>query len=162
MFNWSENIVPLPSFRFSNKNESSVIRSRMESGRFRQRRRFTAEHETASLSFDLTDEEYASWKSIWTNKLSNGSDWFTMRLPIGDGQLLTLAQVRFTSNYSANHDAFSNWSISAPIEYFEAVAISEDVLDVIIDDGYDTTAFEASVDEVTDEVTHMNAQHSFT
>lgn len=161
MFTWPENIVPLPAADFAAENESSVIRSKMETGRFRQRRRFTAEHETARLTFDLTDNEYSMFKAIWKYKLLNGSNWFTIRLPVGDGNTLTLVEVRFIANYRANHAPFANWSVSAPIEFKESSSVSEDVLDVIIDDGYDTSEFEDAAQETYDEAGHMTAQHPF-
>ena len=131
-FQYPETILPLPSFRFSSSTQGSVIRTKMETGRTRQRRRYTTDSEVGKVSFDFTGTEYSYFKAVWQFKIAAGADWFDMRLPLGDGNLLTLATVRFTKNYSARYATFDNWNVSAPIEFAESVTITEAALDALL------------------------------
>ena len=131
MYIWEENLMPLPNSSFRVSNKSAVIRSQMDTGRFRQRRRFTDDFETATLTFNMLNDEYSMFKSVWKYELLNGSNWFKMRLPVGDGNILTEVEVRFTKNYSASYKAHTNWSVSAPIEFKDYAAITTAELDQI-------------------------------
>lgn len=55
-----------------------------------------------------------------------------MRLPLGDGNLLTLAKVRFTKEYVANYTTFDNWSVTGTIEFADSVTINEATLDALL------------------------------
>jgi hypothetical protein len=125
MYNWDEDILPLASDKYQLSHDSNVLRKRMESGYTRQRRRYTTEFEAAGLAFDFTEEEYSIFKSTWFNRINAGADWFTMRLPLGDGNQLTLTTVRFTDDYKANYSTYGNWRVSAPIEFKTVVRISD-------------------------------------
>ena len=162
MFTWPENIVPLPSYNFDVDAEFSNIRSKMDSGRVRQRPRFTEELELASVKFDLTKKEYAVFKSIWVGCLNQGNDWFTMRLPVANGEDLTLVEVRFVSDYKATHRPFANWDISATLEFKESTNIGADITAVLISEGFDTNEFELQAENLLLEVGHFHDNHSFT
>ena len=132
LFQYPETIVPLPSFRYAVATQSSVLRTKMATGRTRQRRRYTADSEVGTVRFDFTGTEYSYFKAIWKYKIAAGADWFEMRLPLGDGNLLTLAKVRFTKEYKANYTTFDNWSVSGVIEFGESVTITEAALDALL------------------------------
>tara|TARA_R110000772_G_scaffold226248_1_gene336901 strand:- start:80 stop:487 length:408 start_codon:yes stop_codon:yes gene_type:complete len=131
-FQYPETILPLPSFRFSAQAQSSVMRTKMATGRTRQRRRYTTDSEVGKVRFDFTGTEYSYFKAVWKYKIAAGADWFDMRLPLGDGNLLTLATVRFTKDFSANYSTFDNWTVSAPIEFANSVSITEATLDALL------------------------------
>lgn len=161
MFEWPENILPLPSFSFGVDAEFANIRSRMDSGRIRQRPRFTQEVEIATVRFELTRNEYAAFKAIWVNSINQGNDWFNMRLPIADGQHLTPSEVRFISDYKANYRPGGNWDISAMIEFKDTSSLSEVVTQVLISEGFDTNEFETASENLRLEVAHFSANHPF-
>jgi len=131
-FQYPETILPLPSFRYSVKAQTSVLRSKMATGRTRQRRRYTTDSEIGQVKFDFTGTEYSYFKAVWQYKIAAGADWFDMRLPLGDGNLLTLATVRFTKDFSARYATFDNWTVSAPIEFADATTITEAALDALL------------------------------
>ena len=147
MFTWPENILPLPSHDFDVQADFANVQSKMDSGRIRQRPRFTKELELSSVRFDLTKSQYSFFKAVWVHEIGQGNDWFTMRLPLADGETLTLSEVRFSSDYKANHAAAENWNISATIEFRDPATISEEVLSVHILYGDDAQQFQ---DEVAD------------
>lgn len=148
MFTWPENILPLPSQTFDVEAEFANIRSKMDSGRVRQRPRFTKELELSSVRFELSRFQYSIFKAVWVHELSQGNDWFSIRLPVADGEELTLVEVRFVSDYRANHRAAGNWDISATIEYRDASTISSDVLALHIIRGEDLSQFQDEMIEL--------------
>ena len=137
IFNWPENLLPLPAPDFTVDENYSVVKSRMDSGRRRLRPRYTKALSEASVRFECTKEEYAYFVAIWKHKLNNGTDWFMMRLPAPDKQTLTLQQIRFVSDYRADHKSFENWDISVEIEFFEQSGISEDQIEAVLRYGLD-------------------------
>lgn len=131
-FQYPETILPLPSFRYGIQAQTSVMRTKMATGRTRQRRRYTTDSEVAQISFDFTGGQYANFKAVWKFKLASGSNWFQMRLPVGDGNLLTLATVRFTKDYKASYATFDNFTVSGQIEFADSVTITEAALDALL------------------------------
>ena len=148
MFTWPETVLPLPSYSFDVDAEFSNIRSKMDSGRVRQRPRFTNELELASVRFELTRVQYAVFKGVWKKKLNNGNDWFTMRLPVANNETLTLSEIRFVSDFKATHRPFQNWDISATIEFKDSAEISESLLDLFLLYGEDLSQFAADIEGV--------------
>jgi len=158
---WPETIFPLPSVSFNVDADFSNIRSNMDSGRVRQRRRFSQETELASATFELTRVQYAAWKGFWVHRVNRGNDWFSMRLPIADGANLTNTEIRFASDYKAQHRHGGNWDVSVTIEFKETSQINEDLLELLILDGQNSTAFQIAVDALWEECEHFESEHSF-
>lgn len=148
MFTYPENILPLPSHNFDVDSEFSNIRSKMDSGRARQRPRFSGALELSGVRFELNTFQRKIFKSVWTHKLNNGNDWFTMRLPLANGEDLTLTEIRFVSDLKENHLPVGNWDLSARIEYREPTVVSEDILDLHIGYGEDLTQFHSEMGEL--------------
>ena len=162
MIDWPENLVPLPSFNFNVDVEFSNVRSKMDSGRVRQRPRFTRPLELVKVRFELNQQQYAYFKAIYQYSLNQGNDWFNMRLPVPNNGDLTLSEVRFVSDFKANHRAVGNWTITATLEFKKADSYSGNVIAVIISEGgTDVDAFVAAANHVESEVTHFFASHSF-
>ena len=132
MFNWPENILPLPSPDFSVSNSFNVAETRMDSGRRRLRPRNTKPLAEASIQLELTRFQYAFFVAIWNHKLNNGTDWFYMRLPAPNDESLTLQRIRFVGDYSADHRQHENWNISVNIEFFEQASFSQEYIDLYI------------------------------
>ena len=129
MYNWPQDLLPLPSFNLDVTDDFANVRSEMDSGRARQRPRYTNENEFHSVVFQLDKQELAYFKAVWVHKLNNGNDWFNMRLPAPDGESLTLQELRFTGDISRTHLAFENWEVSVDIEIRNPLTISESALD---------------------------------
>lgn len=155
----SAGLLPLPSFDFSVNHSSGVVKSTMDTGRVRQRRRYTADRETCKVRFDFDNTEYAVFRGVWSHSLGGGADWFTMRLPIGDGNALTETQVRFLGEFSVKHLAHLNWQVSAEIEIQSPFAITSGVVDVLSSEGYDTADFEAAAASLETEMGAHFATH---
>lgn len=131
MFAWSTTSLPNPTNDLSGKNESSVIRTKMESGRFVQRRRFTSGLRSFNLSWQLTDAEFALFQGVHKYKLSSGADWFEMSLPFGDG--FKTYTVRFTdSGYTFQHNEVMHWTVRAALETEDVSPLDESEVDAIL------------------------------
>ena len=76
---------------------SSMVRTEMQSGRARQRRRFTSVPTMASVSWILTAVQARYFESWYEGVLTSGSEWFEMPLitPLGNFRHV----VRFTDIY---------------------------------------------------------------
>lgn len=150
MIAWPANILPLPSDSFSVDAEFANIRSKMDSGRVRQRPRFTKELELAKVEIQMNKRQYAWFKAFWVHKINNGNDWFTMTLPLPNGETLTDATIRFASDYRANHKTFENWDISATVEFETGTVISLDALDLAIEADGDLESIQEDIEAFND------------
>lgn len=154
MITWPSNILPNPSNDFGADANPGTIRTQMDSGRFRQRPRFTGEHETMNVTWLLTDYEFGVFKSIHKHLLYNGSDWFTCPLPMGDA--LKPFKVRFLEGkYAAKHVPVLNWRVTATFETEDDTSVYDaettEAWDAL---SYDIDAFELAVAELT-EITQL-------
>lgn len=115
-FSWpDETILPRPNTNFNGKVESTVIRTKMDSGRIRQRARFSSGNQTMPVEWLFTDDEFALFKGIYKYKLSNGADFFEMELPLGDGFQTYL--VRFSDDgFSEAYKPVNQWTVTATLE----------------------------------------------
>lgn len=107
----------LPSPIVSNYADTPVsafIRTDMESGTARQRRRFTATPHRLTASWMLTSVQMAAFKSFFESTINFGTDWFTMSIDVGAG--ITAYDCRFTAPYQANFLGIGNWTVSGQIE----------------------------------------------
>lgn len=124
MFDWSTTNLPNPSTDLASNGVSSVIRTQMDSGRARQRRRFTSQLRSITASWELDDDQYALFQGVVKYKLSAGADWFTISLPFGDGfKTYTARFVGDTVNgaYQIN----MHWVVKVPMEIEDASPYTE-------------------------------------
>lgn len=130
-FVWSTTGLPLPSVDLSGKIEQTTIRTKMESGRVRQRRRFTSGWRTISVTWELTDAEFALFQGVYKHKLSDGADFFDIILPLGDD--LDTYSARFTGEgYSYSYKNVMHWRVSAQLECDIGSVLTEAEVDAIL------------------------------
>lgn len=119
MFTWPSSMPP-PDNDFQNTLLGSAIRTQMESGAFRQRKRFTNAIRQFQATWTLSDAELLIFESIYANELSQGTCWFNMSLPLGNG--FKTYKVRFVADQTqppqATYDADSVmfWTKTATME----------------------------------------------
>ena len=73
--------LPHPTVRYSYQKESNVVSTRMDSGRYRQRKRFKGRRKSADLSFIFTHRELGIFEMWFENLIDSGASTFTMFLP---------------------------------------------------------------------------------
>jgi len=150
MITWPTEL-PQPSIDFGNKVEPSVLRTPMDSGRFRQRQRFTRANRTIGVQWLLDDTEYALVEGVFQHTLHGGADWFTLPLYLGDGQ--ADQTVRFVGGLSATYVAHMHWRVTATLEVESGAVWDAETTAAVLLVGLDElTGFEQSVAELAAEV----------
>lgn len=135
MYIWPD-YFPAPDVTFGGNAQSSVTRTKMDAGTFRQRQRFTTGTRTYSATWTLTDEQWDIFQAVLAYELSNGADWFTIALPIGEG--LTTCTARFVNgNYSHTHTGVLYWKVTAALEINSLSTLTEDDYQFLVDNDYD-------------------------
>lgn len=97
---------------------SPLARTDMESGRARQRRRFTSVPSTASVSWYFNDPQAAAFEAWFRDSINDGADWFNCNLksPVGEKPYAC----RFTDMYKGPEVIGArHWKITATLEIWE-------------------------------------------
>lgn len=123
-------VLPNPSTNFSGSVESATVRTKMDSGYVRSRKRFTQQVETLKVRWEMSDEQLAIFKAWHRFKISAGADWFLCNLALGSG--MRQYKVRFASNYDDSHKGVLYWTVTASLEYIGAPALTEAELNAIL------------------------------
>lgn len=114
MRTWPE-FLPNPNNDFSADTEPTVVRTQMESGRYRQRLRFTRSHNFMNVVWTFSDYEFGIFKAFHQHLLAGGADWMSINLPMGDG--LKLFKARFAGgSYTAKQVPVLHWRVTATLE----------------------------------------------
>jgi len=95
-----------------------TIRTDMEVGSARVRRRSAQRVDTVSLSWRLTDAQlatYRAWFEDSSTGISGGASWFTISLPVGDTGYDSKT-VRFIGTPSVDALPGLNWQLSGQVE----------------------------------------------
>jgi hypothetical protein len=95
-----------------------TIRSEMEMGGQRVRRRSTARFDKVSVGWQLTDAQFATFRTWYENAATGaagGSGWFNISLPVGATGLDTV-ETRFAGVYQASYMDGFNWYVTAELE----------------------------------------------
>lgn len=138
-FTWpDETILPRPTPSLSQEVLPNTVRTDMDSGKPRQRLRFTSGWRTIGVSWVFTNEQFAIFQAILKYKLNNGADFFDMSLPIGDPddveeETFAVQSVRFIGGeFSIVYQDVMYWKISAKLETEETSPMDEAALDAIL------------------------------
>lgn len=97
---------------------SPMMRSELQSGRARQRRRYTSVPSMASVSWLLSDDQAMAFEAWFRDATVDGTDWFNCRLstPVG----LKDYECRFVEMYNGPELVGPNlWRITATLELRE-------------------------------------------
>lgn len=111
--------LPRPRFAgYSVKPVSAFIRTDMEAGAARQRKRFTSVPEDVTLNWVFTPPEMVIFRTFFKTDINRGTDWFTMILDLGAGS--TSYYIRFTAPYEAVLTRGPYWEVSGKLEVRDA------------------------------------------
>jgi hypothetical protein len=155
MITWPpETVIPPPKVDFAGEVDAPTIRTKMDSGRVRQRQRFTREFRPLRVAWKLKDEEFGLFQSIHKHALNSGADWFTITLPLGDG--MKEYTVRFSGGgYSFKYDEVMYWDVSAKLETEDQAEPQDaETVEALAAIEFDIAAFELAVEGLT-EVTDL-------
>lgn len=94
--------------------EQAFIRTQMESGPARQRKRFTQVPHRVNVSWRFTHAQMATFRTFFGTTINLGTDWFTCNLDAGSG--LADYDTRFTIAPKYAAVSGMNWEVTAVLE----------------------------------------------
>jgi hypothetical protein len=107
--------LPAPTRDYSLTINNSAIRTQMESGRYRQRRRFLDSENTISVKWLFTDAEFQLFESWTFHALDGATSWF--ECPVVSGGGVTTHQVRIQSgSLQAALNRDGGWTVTAGLD----------------------------------------------
>lgn len=107
--------LPLPTLQgYGVKPDAAFVRTDMDAGAARQRRRYTAPPSRLSVAWVFTAAQMASFKTFYETTLDLGSGWFTLDINAGAG--LASKDCRFVEPYQASLSGNGVWAVSATLE----------------------------------------------
>ena len=111
--------LPKPSMsQYSLTPVNNVLRTDMESGPARTRRRYISVPTDVSVTWTLTRAELDAFQTFYREAIYDGAGWFLMPVVMGDGEALRTA--RFKEPYRAETVANEHvWQVSATLEVME-------------------------------------------
>jgi hypothetical protein len=146
MIDWSITNLPLPE-TLQVTNRSASIRTKAESGRYIQRRRWTTPYDEGTLTFKFLKEQFQIFRGVWIHYLDDGVESFTIDLPVGGNTTLTNCEVKFVSDYSYKYVSVDYVTVQVRIEFKQVEAPDKLALDNLINVG--DIVLQREVDTVT-------------
>ena len=120
---------------YSYQAQAPFIRTNMDSGLARQRRRFTRIPSTVSVSWIFTQEQLALFEGFVHYDISDGSDWFAAK--IANGQELRSVKARMTAAPKIDLIEPGIWHASVQMETMDMPMATVDEYEVLRDFGAD-------------------------
>lgn len=127
-------LFPQPRVSFNGRLKPSVVRTQMDSGRFRQRSRFTSELMSLNVSWEMSDFQFGMFKSWVNNKVTRGADWFYIVLPIGGETLPVLCHI-VNGGYTHKYRGVLYWDVTVTLETEDPLTWSEDIYETLLAAG---------------------------
>jgi len=90
------------------------VRTQMDSGTRRVRRRFIRVPTDVNLKTLFTDAQFVAFQAWWENEAYAGSAW--VNLPLTNGNGAHNVQSRFTAMYQAAQNSAGLWLVTVPAE----------------------------------------------
>ena len=98
-----------------------AIRTDMDVGAPRVRRRTAARNDRVKVAWLFTDAQMATFRTWFDDpaEADGGASWFSISLPIGTGGTVAL-EARFTKVFEATRNAGLSWNVTAELEVRDA------------------------------------------
>lgn len=91
------------------------VRTDMEAGTPRVRRRSAARNDQVSVFWRFTDAQMAAFRTWFDGDCANGASWFAVDLNTGDAGLRSV-QARFVGPWQSEMQPGPRWQVSAKLE----------------------------------------------
>ncbi|WP_455275136.1 hypothetical protein [Ralstonia thomasii] len=129
-------LLPAPlAGGYSYQPQASFIRTNMDSGLARQRRRFTRIPSTVSVAWVFTQEQLALFEGFVHYDISDGADWFSAK--IANGQELQTVKARMTTAPKVDLIEPGIWHVSVQMETIDMPMATADQYAALRDFGED-------------------------
>ncbi len=138
--------LPLPTVQgYSVQPEDAILRTEMEAGLARQRRRFTNVPTKVSVRWIMRRDQYAIFEAWYRWQAKEGANWFTITLLGGLG--LLEQEARFTRQFSARLLAGGTlWEITSELEIRERPVLDEGAIGILLNSDF--VNLEASISQL--------------
>ncbi len=137
--------LPLPSIEgYGVHPGEAILRTDMEAGPARQRRRFTQVSSRISVRWVMRRDQFALFEAWYRWHAKEGGEWFDIDLLGGVG--LTVHEARFTRQFEARIKSGVLWEVTSELEIRERPVLSEDGLAIALDS--DLAALFVSIDRL--------------
>ena len=118
MATWPATLPSPVKASYSINMQDQCVRTDMEVGNPRVRRRTAARIDLIDISWIFTDAEMATFRAWYEDSstgISGGAGWFTIDLAVGETGIDSV-DARFTRTYMARLQPGLNWSVESQIE----------------------------------------------
>lgn len=130
MIAWPETL-PLPTVKgYGIQPGDAILRTEMEAGPARQRRRFTQVPSRVSVRWIMRRDQFALFEAWYRWQAKEGGAWFEIELLGGLG-LLT-QEARFTRQFQAQLLGGTLWEIRSELEIRERPVLDEGLLNLLL------------------------------
>ncbi len=137
--------LPYPTVEgYSIRPDEAIIRTDMEAGPARQRRRYTQTPSKIAVKWIMLPEQFCLFEAWYKYYAKEGAEWFVITLLGGIG--LTEQEARFTQQFEANIIAGRLWQITTELEIRDRPTITEDAMLIIMDSDFQKLEF--SIDKL--------------
>ncbi len=137
--------LPLPSIEgYGLHPGEAILRTEMEAGPARQRRRYTQVPSRISVRWTFRRDQFALFEAWYRWHAKEGGEWFEINLLGGLG--LVIHEARFTRPFDAQPRSGVLWEVSSELEIRERPTLDEDALEIFLES--DPTALLASINEL--------------
>ena len=127
--------LPYPTVDgYSIKPGEAIIRTEMEAGPARQRRRYTQTPSRITVKWTMSPEQFSLFEVWYRYQAKEGGEWFFITLLGGLG--LTSQEARFTQQFEASLLNGYLWQISSELEIRDRPTLTEDAMDIIADSDF--------------------------
>ena len=126
--------LPMPTVQgYSVKPGEAVLRTEMDAGLARQRRRFTNVPTRVQVRWIMRRDQYAIFEGWYRWKAREGANWFYITLLGGLG--LLEQEARFTRQFTSQLIAGGTlWEITSELEIRERPVIDEGLLTLLLEE----------------------------
>ncbi len=96
----------------------ATVRTPMEVGADRTRRRTFARNDRLTLGWQMTDAQYTAFRAWFDDNstgINGGASWFTVTLPIGTNGMQSV-NAKFVGPFQAAAFGVLNWTVTGTVE----------------------------------------------
>ena len=128
--------LPYPTTEgYAIKPGEAIVRTDMEAGPARQRRRYTQTPSKISVRWVMNREQFSLFEAWYKYYAKEGAEWFNITLLGGLG--LMEQEARFTQQFEAKLLNGYLWEITSELEIRDRPTLSEGALGILLDCEYD-------------------------
>ncbi len=128
-------LLPYPlASSYTIKPDEAIVRTDMEAGPARQRRRYTQTPSKITVKWIMNKEQFALFEAWYKYQAKEGAEQFYITLLGGLG--LTEQEARFTTQFEATLTNGYLWEITSELEIRDRPTLREDGMELLIDNDY--------------------------